>query len=34
MQRKNLHYLRGSVNCGACSSRLILIYAKSRWGTI
>lgn len=32
-QRRNLHYLRGSVYCGDCGSRLMVIYAKNRWGT-
>ncbi len=33
-QRTNLHYLRGSVYCGSCGSRLMLTTAKNRWGTI
>ena len=32
-QRTNLHYLRGSVYCGSCGSRLMLTTAKNRWGT-
>ena len=32
-QRTNLHYLRGSVYCGGCGSRLMLTTAKNRWGT-
>ena len=32
-QRRNLHYLRGSVYCGDCGSRLMITYAKNRWGT-
>ena len=32
-QRRNLHYLRGSLYCGDCGSRLMVIYAKNRWGT-
>jgi site-specific DNA recombinase len=32
-QRTNLHYLRGSVYCGTCGSRLMLTTAKNRWGT-
>ena len=32
-QRRNLHYLRGSLSCGDCGSRLMVIYAKYRWGT-
>jgi site-specific DNA recombinase len=32
-QRRNVHYLRGSVFCGDCDSRLMVIYAKNRWGT-
>ena len=33
-QRTNLHYLRGSVYCGSCGSRLMLTTAKNRWGTV
>ena len=33
-QRTNLHYLRGSVFCGTCGSRLMLTTAKNRWGNI
>jgi site-specific DNA recombinase len=33
-QRTNLHYLRGSVYCGTCGSRLMLTTAKNRWGTV
>jgi site-specific DNA recombinase len=33
-QRTNLHYLRGSVCCGTCGSRLMLTTAKNRWGNI
>ncbi len=32
-QRTNLHYLRGSVYCGSCGSRLMLTTARNRWGT-
>ena len=32
-QRRNLHYLRGTVYCGDCGSRPLVIYAKNRWGT-
>jgi site-specific DNA recombinase len=32
-QRRNLCYLRGSLYCGSCGSRLMVIYAKNRWGT-
>ena len=32
-QRRNLHYLRGSVYCGGCGSRLMVIHAQNRWGT-
>ena len=32
-ERRNLHYLRGSVYCGDCGSRLMLIYARNRWGS-
>jgi site-specific DNA recombinase len=32
-QRTNQHYLRGSVYCGTCGSRLMLTTARNRWGT-
>ena len=32
-QRRNQHYLRGSVYCGDCDSRLLAIYVKNRHGT-
>jgi site-specific DNA recombinase len=32
-QRTNLHYLRGSVYCGSCGSRLMLVTARNRWDT-
>ncbi len=32
-QRTNQHYLRGSVFCGECGSRLMLTTARNRWGT-
>lgn len=32
-QRTNLHYLRGSVYCGTCSSRLMVTTARNKWGT-
>jgi len=32
-QRTNLHYLRGSVYCGTCNSRLMITTARNRWGT-
>ena len=31
-QRTNLHYLRGSVYCGACGARLMITTARNRWG--
>jgi site-specific DNA recombinase len=33
-ERRNLCYLRGSVYCGDCGSRLMVIYAKNRWGSL
>jgi site-specific DNA recombinase len=33
-QREHNHYLKGSVYCGACGSRLIVSHAKNRHGTI
>ena len=33
-QREHLHYLKGSVYCGACGSRLVVSHAKNRHGTI
>ena len=33
-QRKHHHYLKGSVWCGSCGSRLIVSNAKNRHGTI
>ena len=33
-QRKKPHYLRGSVYCGACGSRLMMTQARNRWGTV
>ena len=32
-QRTNQHYLRGSVFCGCCGSRLMVTTARNRWGT-
>ena len=32
-QRTNQHYLRGSVYCGGCGSRLMITTARNRWGT-
>ncbi len=32
-QRTNLHYLRGSVYCGNCESRLMVTTARNKWGT-
>ncbi|MHB1522223.1 MAG: recombinase family protein [Ferrimicrobium sp.] len=32
-QRTNNHYLRGSVFCGTCDSRLMITTARNRWGT-
>jgi len=32
-QRTNQHYLRGSVYCGSCGSRLMVTTARNRWGT-
>jgi site-specific DNA recombinase len=32
-QRCNQHYLRGSIYCGTCESRLMLITARNRWGS-
>jgi site-specific DNA recombinase len=32
-QRKYLHYLKGTVYCGQCGSRLIVCHAKGRGGT-
>ncbi len=32
-QRTNNHYLRGSVFCGTCGSRLMITTARNRWGT-
>jgi DNA invertase Pin-like site-specific DNA recombinase len=33
-QREHRHYLKGSVYCGACHSRLVVSHAKNRHGTI
>jgi DNA invertase Pin-like site-specific DNA recombinase len=33
-QREHLHYLKSSVFCGSCGSRLIITNAKNRHGTI
>ena len=33
-QREHHHYLKGSVYCGACGSRLVVSHAKNRHGTI
>ncbi|MSW92153.1 MAG: hypothetical protein F2812_11175 [Actinobacteria bacterium] len=33
-QREHNHYLKGSVYCGACGSRLVVSHAKNRHGTI
>jgi len=32
-QRTNQHYLRGSVYCGGCGSRLMVTTARNRWGS-
>ncbi len=32
-QRTNHHYLRGSVYCGSCGSRLMVTTARNKWGT-
>ena len=32
-QRTNQHYLRGSVYCGSCGSRLMVTTARNRWGS-
>ena len=32
-QRTNQHYLRGSVFCGSCGSRLMVTKARNRWGS-
>ncbi|MFN2539829.1 MAG: recombinase family protein [Mycobacteriales bacterium] len=32
--RVHPHYLKGTVFCGRCESRLIVTHAKGRWGTI
>jgi len=32
-QRTNNHYLRGSIFCGNCGSRLMVTTASNRWGT-
>ncbi|WP_298209095.1 recombinase family protein [Ferrimicrobium sp.] len=32
-QRTNNHYLRGSVYCGTCGSKLMVTTASNRWGT-
>ena len=31
-QRTNSHYLRGSIYCGTCGSRLMATTARNRWG--
>jgi site-specific DNA recombinase len=33
-QRIHHHYLKGSVFCGRCGSRLSIMNAKNRWGTV
>ena len=33
-QREHPHYLKGSVYCGTCGSRLIVSHAKNRHGTV
>jgi site-specific DNA recombinase len=33
-QREHHHYLKGSVYCGTCGSRLVVSHAKNRHGTI
>ena len=33
-QREHPHYLKGSVYCGSCGSRLVVSHAKNRHGTI
>jgi site-specific DNA recombinase len=32
--RQHDHYLKGSVFCGSCSSRLLVTYATNRWGAV
>ena len=32
-QRTNQHYLRGSLFCGTCGSRLMITTARNKWGT-
>ena len=32
-QRQHPHYLKGSIFCGQCGSRLIVCHAKGRGGT-
>ena len=33
-QREHRHYLKGSVYCGACGSRLVVSHTKNRHGTV
>ena len=33
-QREHRHYLKGSVYCGTCGSRLVVSHAKNRHGTV
>jgi site-specific DNA recombinase len=33
-QREHRHYLKGSVYCGSCGSRLVVSHAKNRHGTV
>ena len=33
-QREHNHYLKGSIYCGACGSRLVVSHAKNRHGTV
>ena len=33
-QRVHHHYLKGSLACGSCGSRMIVTHATNRWGTL
>ncbi len=33
-QRAHPHYLKSSVSCGQCGSRLVITYAKNRYGSV
>ncbi len=33
-EQRHQHYLKGSVFCGSCGSKLMFTFAKNRWGTI